>query len=227
MSIQGKHTELNHTRQQLQFNYVVVGDMGVGKSSLINRFVDNYFSAHQPATTGLDLGITYTKIGKDMIKLRIYSTLGHRSITSVFKLCSKSATGIILVYDITSRKSFESLPYWIESTVRKNEVMVTLVGNRTDFNDKRQVSTAEGKEFANKHGFFFVETSALSGENVPQVFLENVREVVVSRKVESMLKQQKRALEGVPESPKEQKQTVKKESNGSKGIWSKVLLYFP
>ena len=159
---------------QSTFDYflklLIIGDSGVGKSNFLLRFVDNKFSQIYQTTIGIDSKskIIILPKSKQKIKVHFWDTAGEEKYKSVNKLLFQKVQGIILMYDITKRESYEGLNSWIEFIYDTIDyVPIVLVGNKLDEeNDNRIVRIEEGKSFAKKNGFIFYETSALSGKNV-------------------------------------------------------------
>lgn len=155
--------------------FVMIGDSGVGKSSLLTRFVEDVFSPSFMSTVGIDFKIrTITLNSGGRVKLQIWDTAGQerfRTITSAFY---RGAMGAFLVFDVTEKESFLSLPRWLEDVDRFGidpTVPRILIGNKCDLVAKRIVGEAEAKVFAAEHGYMYAETSANSGKNVQDVFV--------------------------------------------------------
>jgi len=168
------------------FKILLVGDSGVGKSSLLMRFTADQFEDHQVPTIGVDFKLKFFTIkegpsaGK-RIKLTIWDTAGQERFRTLTSSYYRGAQGIIYAYDVTRRETFESLSsVWMPevdlySTVEDAVKMV--VANKTDI-DNREVSKDEGREFAKQHGCLFVETSAKFNVAVQQAFEELVQKIL-------------------------------------------------
>eukprot|EP00042_Codosiga_hollandica_P049924 m.587755 g.587755 ORF g.587755 m.587755 type:complete len:201 (-) comp57988_c1_seq2:1308-1910(-) len=152
---------------------VLVGDSGVGKSNLLARLTTNTFHPDTKTTIGVDFGCIMTQMnaGKTSVKTTIWDTAGQERFNAVVPSYYKKANGVLLVYDITRRRSFLRLDDWLEQIRRFcQDATVCVVGNMSDRAEHRTVSEAEGRAFATRHGFQFFETSALSATNVTQAF---------------------------------------------------------
>ena len=162
---------------------IIIGDSGVGKSNFLFRFIENRFSRTYQATVGLE---TKTKIctlpkSNKNVKIQLWDTAGQEKYMSICKMFFQKAQGIILMYDITNRDSFEHLSKWIQIINDATfNIPVVLVGNKLDDEDDgRIVREEEGKDFAREHGYLFYETSALNGKNVNNVIFD-LSEAIIS-----------------------------------------------
>ena len=149
---------------------IIVGDTGVGKSNFLFRFVDGKFSRIYQPTIGMDYKskIILLPKTKQNIKLQFWDTAGQERYKSLNKLYFQRVQGIILMYDITKRESFESLDSWTKLIYDNIDyVPIVLVGNKLDdAEENRIIEVEEGQNFADEHDFLFFEASALNGKNV-------------------------------------------------------------
>ena len=156
------------------FKIMIIGDSGVGKSSLLTRFADNDFKSDYLSTIGVDFKIRTTSLGdtNKVIKLQIWDTAGQERFRSITSTYYRGAHGIILVYDVTSRKSFNNLQTWLNEIRQyaQPDVPCLLVGNKTDLKTRREVEPEEGKAFADSSNMVFIETSAKTSRNVDDSF---------------------------------------------------------
>lgn len=155
---------------------IVVGDSGTGKSCLLHRFVEDTFSEDQTQTIGVEFGAKVVHLLGKKVKLQIWDTAGQERYKSVTRSYYRGAVGCLVVYDVTSKASFEHIPQWL-SDVRQlagKEAVVMLVGNKSDLaeGEKRQVTHNEGSLFAQQHDLMHFETSAATGEFVTDAFLK-------------------------------------------------------
>lgn len=154
------------------FKIIVVGDAGVGKTSLALRFTQNTFTEEYIVTIGVNFLSKLIKIGEDRVKLQIWDTGGQERFAYIRPSYYKGATGAIITYDITNRESFINLPRWLKELDKHCEELITiLVGNKADLEDMRQVEYSEGKDFANAYDLDFFETSAKENKNVNDLFM--------------------------------------------------------
>ena len=106
------------------------------------------------------------------IKAQIWDTAGEEKYASVTNAYFRGAVGALLIYDITARKSFEKIPMWLTKLQESSndDLVIMLVGNKTDLEDKREIPIDEGQKYAQKNGLAFIETSAFDGNNVDLTF---------------------------------------------------------
>jgi small GTP-binding protein len=168
----------------MMFKVLLLGDSGVGKSSLLLRYTKNQFSTDMRATIGVEFGIKYLELDNFQIKVQIWDTAGmerYRAMTSAYY---KGAKGVIVVYDICRKITFDNLDKWIDDFRSKadQDAVILIVGNKSDSKDKREVNSEEGKTKAEKNNTAFMETSAKSSENVQKAFFELCKEILKNYK---------------------------------------------
>ena len=164
----------NHNKNKLDIKIITLGDSRVGKTSLIIKYIENKFSTTFVTTMGFDIKnkqITL-KDGTEA-KLMIFDTAGQERFKSLAENYIKKANGILLVYDISEKQSFQNIENWMDSIrENSNELPIILIGNKSDLNDERQVSIEEGQQKADEFGCPFYETSCKTGDNVNKCFIE-------------------------------------------------------
>lgn len=161
------------------FKVVLIGDSAVGKSQILARFARNEFSLDSKATIGVEFQTRTLVIEHKSVKAQIWDTAGQERYRAVTSAYYRGAVGAMLVYDITKRQTFDHIPRWLEelrSHADKN-IVIILIGNKTDLENQRAVPTEDAKEFAQKEGLFFLETSALESTNVENAFLTVLTEI--------------------------------------------------
>ncbi|MCD7447452.1 Golgi membrane exchange factor (Ric1p-Rgp1p) subunit [Datura stramonium] len=168
------------------FKVVLIGDSAVGKSQLLARFSRNEFSLDSKATIGVEFQTRTLEIDHKTVKAQIWDTAGQERYRAVTSAYYRGAVGAMLVYDITKRQTFDHVARWLEELrghADKN-IVIMLVGNKTDLGSLRAVPTEDAKEFAEKENLFFIETSALEATNVDTAFVNVLTEIyrVVSKK---------------------------------------------
>jgi len=156
------------------FKLLIIGDSGVGKSSLMNRFSDNIFNETFINTIGVDFKIRTINMDGKMIKLQIWDTAGQERFRTIVSSYYRGAHGIMLVFDITNKESFNNIPMWCEEIKKyaSGSVKKILIGNKSDFDTKRQVEYSEAKELADSMNMDYIETSAKTALNVEKAFYD-------------------------------------------------------
>ena len=154
------------------FKILLLGDSSVGKSSLFLSFMDKSWNETFVPTIGVDFKIKTINVNNMNIKYQVWDTAGQERFRTIISSYYKGAHGILLVYDITLKESFESLNDWLNE-IKKNtskNIVKVLIGNKIDLNDKRIISFDEAKEFADNNSMKYIETSAKTSTNVDQAF---------------------------------------------------------
>lgn len=168
------------------FKIVLIGDSAVGKSQLLARFSRNEFSLDSKSTIGVEFQTRTLVVDQKTIKAQIWDTAGQERYRAVTSAYYRGAVGAMLVYDISKRQSFDHIARWLEELRghADNNIIIMLVGNKSDLENIRAVPTEDAKEFAEKENLFFMETSALEATNVEPAFLTILTEIyrIVSRK---------------------------------------------
>lgn len=155
-----------------KFKLVFLGEQSVGKTSLITRFMYDSFDNTYQATIGIDFLSKTMYLEDRTVRLQLWDTAGQERFRSLIPSYIRDSTVAVVVYDITNANSFHQTSKWIDDvrTERGSDVIIMLVGNKTDLSDKRQVSTEEGERKAKELNVMFIETSAKAGYNVKQLF---------------------------------------------------------
>ena len=161
---------------------ITLGNSAVGKSSFILKYTDNVFSLDYLTTLGVDYKHKKIKLknGKD-VRLRIFDTAGQERFKSVSASFIKKADGVILIYDIGEKDSFEAVDNWIKSIreIGKDKLPIILVGNKCDLSDdKRMISLKEGQDKADEFNIPFYETSCKEGINIKEVFEKLIDDII-------------------------------------------------
>eukprot|EP00128_Syssomonas_multiformis_P002358 Colp12_sorted_trinity150504_noHs@33839 len=162
------------------FKFLVIGNAGTGKSCLLHQFIENKFKSESSHTIGVEFGSKIVNIGGKSIKLQIWDTAGQERFRSVTRSYYRGAAGALLVYDIASRESYNALANWLTDarTLASPDIVIVLVGNKKDLEAEREVTFLEASRFAQENGLMFLETSALTGENVEETFLKCGRTIL-------------------------------------------------
>jgi len=162
------------------FKILMIGDSGVGKSSILLRFTDDDFEEDQPCTIGVDFKTKIVNLEDKRVNLTIWDTAGQEKFRSLTSSYYRGAHGIIITYDVTRRDTFDSLSMWlkeVEVYLTDKDPITLLVGNKVD-KAERQVSRDEGAKFAKKHSMLFIEASAKTKLGIQQAFEELVQKIL-------------------------------------------------
>ena len=166
----------NITQFDYLFKYIIIGDAGVGKSNILLRYVYSTFKSDYQLTIGVEFGEKTVEIKGKIYKIQIWDTAGNEQFRSITRTYYKNSVCAIVVYDISRRETFDNVINWIEDCKLNSpkSVFIILVGNKSDLEEDRQVTTEEGEEFANRYGIRFFETSAKNSININEIFSESV-----------------------------------------------------
>ncbi|KAG4968392.1 hypothetical protein AAZX31_12G155700 [Glycine max] len=168
------------------FKVVLIGDSGVGKSNLLSRFTRNEFCLESKSTIGVEFATRTLQVEGRTVKAQIWDTAGqerYRAITSAYY---RGALGALLVYDVTKPTTFENVSRWLKELRDHADanIVIMLIGNKTDLKHLRAVATEDAQGYAEKEGLSFIETSALEATNVENAFQTILAEIyrIISKK---------------------------------------------
>ena len=172
------------SEKPLKLKLIFVGHGKVGKTSLINQYIEGKFEENLLCAAGLDLKKKIIKINDKSVKLMIYDSAGHERFRTLSKNQINSSKGILIVYDVTEKESFEALNFWMKSFKENanKDAICLIIGNKIDLKEKRIIDYNEGKNFAEKYGVKFIETSAKSAEGVNEAFYSVAKEIYDNEK---------------------------------------------
>lgn len=161
------------------FKVVLIGDSGVGKSNLLSRFTRNEFNLESKSTIGVEFATKAIQVDTKVVKAQIWDTAGqerYRAITSAYY---RGAVGALLVYDISKKITFENVERWLKELTDHAEpnIVIMLVGNKSDLRHKRAVPTEDAMAFAERNNLAFIETSALDATGVDEAFRQILTEI--------------------------------------------------
>lgn len=162
----------NSNLPRSKFKIVFLGDESVGKTSIISRFMYDTFDINYKVTIGIDFVSKTMYLSDRVVRLQLWDTAGQERFRSLIPSYIRDSSCAVIVYDICSRASFMNTIQWIEDVrnERGNDVIIMLVGNKYDNNDKRVITEQEANNKAKEHNVMYIETSAKNGHNVKELF---------------------------------------------------------
>jgi small GTP-binding protein len=161
-----------NTQHKYLFRICLLGDSGVGKTSVLTRFCDNSFKENYNSTLGVDFRIVTLKYKDIISKLNIWDTAGQERFKSLAVNYLHNSHGFIFVFDLTNKESFENIVSWINLSfdTNKNSIINFLIGNKCDRDSDRKVQQSEAELLAKEKNLHYLETSAKSDENIQKLF---------------------------------------------------------
>lgn len=160
------------------YKIVLLGDSGVGKSSIASRFVDNTFSRAQDSTIGAAFFSKMFNVDGEACKLDIWDTAGQERYHSLTPMYYRGAKIGLVVFDITKPTSYEKMKQWCEEVTQASKnIIITVVGNKLDLDEKRLISKDDATDFCIMNNYEYIETSAKTGLNVDKIFENSIRQV--------------------------------------------------
>ncbi|XP_019431198.1 PREDICTED: ras-related protein RABC2a-like [Lupinus angustifolius] len=170
----GFTSKVGNSNCDYSFKVLLVGDSGVGKSSLLFSFISEAVPDSLSPTIGVDFKVKLYTIGGKGVKLTIWDTAGQERFGTIVSSYYRGAHGIVIVYDVSRRETFTNVAdLWVKEVERystNHDCIKILVGNKVDKESRRAVTKEEGMAFAQKHRCLFIECSAKTRENVQQCF---------------------------------------------------------
>ena len=160
---------------------LTLGDASVGKSSIVLRYSENRFNGAWLSTIGVDSKRKIVKIKGESVKVSIWDTAGQEKFQNIVKQYYNGANGVLLIFDITNKKSFDKINFWyqdLKQSVNIDELFVCLVGNKVDLEEMRVISKEEAEEYAKENNMQYFEVSAKTGEGIKELFDEATSKVV-------------------------------------------------
>ena len=155
-------------QNQLTLKIIILGSSEVGKTCILNRYFNNDFKENSLSTIGIDFQTKYFKFEDRKIKVNYTDTAGQEKFRAISVNYIKGTNGVILVFDITNKESFDLLETWMNELRENNKVDVSkvLIGNKSDLQEKRELTKEEAEKFAESIGCAYFEGSAKTGENI-------------------------------------------------------------
>ena len=166
--------EENEKKYDYIFKLILIGNSCVGKSSIIQRYIQKTFNDEYTCTIGVDFFMKTLDINDNLIKLQLWDTAGTEKFKSITTGYYRGANAAFVVFDLTSRISFDSVSEWIQNyyyySNPNSEKNVVLIGNKSDLKENREISDEEINKFAINNNIKYFETSAKNGNNIEECF---------------------------------------------------------
>ena len=174
----------NNNLKEIRLKLLIIGDSSVGKTSILLNYTDNYFPESHVATIGVEYKVKELIKDNYKITLQIWDTAGQERFRSITKSFFRNTNGILFVYDITNRKSFQNVKEWIkDSEMHDSGFEKILVGNKIDLKKNREIKYEELEELGKKKNIDVIETSAKDGININEAF-EKIVDLILNNKNE-------------------------------------------
>ena len=172
MSSNNSNKSSNPSDYQYIFKLILIGNSGVGKSSIIQRYMKNTFEESYKCTIGVDFLMKTLNLNGKTVKLQLWDTAGQEKYKSMVASYYRGANVALVIFDITNHASFDSLPVWIENYYKNGpeEKNIILIGNKKDMEESRQVTRQEAEIFSETNNMMYFETSAKEGDNIEYIF---------------------------------------------------------
>ena len=171
-------SQISQSDNFINFKIIIIGDSGVGKSSLLKRAVKNLFDTSYQATIGFEFLLMHFKVNDLKFKFQIWDTCGQEMYRSLVQGFYHNSSLAIIVYNINDKKSFDNISIWLKDLRQHTdyELPVFLVGNKSDL--EKEVDTEDANSFTkNNNMTYFTECSAKSGYNVKEIFVEAAKQL--------------------------------------------------
>jgi small GTP-binding protein len=167
----------------VSFKFIIIGASGVGKTAVLKRLVEDTFTTDSQSTIGVEFDSTIIDIDGQQVKLQIWDTAGQERFRSIAKAYFRNAVGVLLLFDICERKTFDEISTWLNDVhaLCDPTAVVILIGNKADLQNSRVVTLAEAEQFAEHHQLTYLETSALTGTNIREAFVKVATQIYRSR----------------------------------------------
>ena len=187
---------INDQQYDMLFKVLLVGNSGVGKSSLFLRFVDEIWEDTFVPTIGVDFKVKTLLINEKKVKLQIWDTAGQERFRTIISSYYKGAHGILLLFSLNDKESFDTLNNWlieIERNANKN-VIKLLIGNKCDLKEERKVNVEQAKEFAETNGMKYIETSAKNNIKVFEAFATLGKDLLISSQDKDIIQKETKKI---------------------------------
>ena len=180
---------MSEEEYEMMVKVIIIGDSSVGKTNIMSKYLKNIFNEDSKATVGVEFGSKLFTIDGHNIKAQIWDTAGQEKYKAITGAYYKGSKGAFIVYDITRKETFDSVDRWINDLkcTADPKITIILIGNKCDLEHRREILKAQGEEKARSFGCAFLETSALSGDNIEKGFQTMITEIYKKFKNETIV----------------------------------------
>ena len=164
---------------EMMTKIILIGDSSVGKTNIMSKYLKNQFNENSKATVGVEFGSKLFNLNGHNVKAQIWDTAGQEKYKAITGAYYKGSKGAFVVYDITRKETFDSVDKWINDLKMLGDprLIIIIIGNKCDLEEKREILKEQGEEKAKSFGCAFLETSALSGDNIEKGFEMMINEI--------------------------------------------------
>lgn len=173
-----------------KYKIILVGDTGVGKTAIVNRFIDNVFKKDHNCTIGVEFFVKSVNFDNNVMNLLIWDTCGQERYRTITKQYYRNVAGCMVVFDISKKNTFDNLKYWMKDVLDNGIEINTiiLVGNKLDLNNEREVSEKDVEELVSQKNIKYIEVSAKTGANIQLCFQEIAKKIFIHKESENSIK---------------------------------------
>ncbi|OHS93328.1 Ras-related protein Rab-22A [Tritrichomonas foetus] len=163
---------------EMKNKIVMLGDSGVGKTSLVTRWIRNSYRPDQAPTIGAAYQQNTVEIRGEQHKIQVWDTAGEEKYRAMAPIYSQGAFGALVVFDLTRKQSMHNVVDWIKCLELNGDIPVVVAGNKSDLDSEREVTMEEAIQFVNDIGYTYFETSANNGSGVDEAFIELISQAI-------------------------------------------------
>ncbi len=186
---------MSNTISNLSCKLIIVGDSTTGKSSILIKYTHGDFTEYTKSTIGVEFAIKLLNIDDSIVKLQIWDTAGQERFKAITNAYYRGSMGCFVVFDITRKITFDHVDKWVSELKEyaNEDVIIFLVGNKSDLEKQREVSTEMASRYATSRGFIYFETSAKNGDNIHMAF-EQIARKIYNRHVTNLSNDKQRII---------------------------------